>query len=209
MCRGRWAFRVGYRPGVRRIGLTGGIGAGKSTVARLLAGRGAVVIDADAIAREVLAPGSPGLAAVTREFGEELLHPDGSLDRPALGRLVFADDARRQRLEQITHPLIAEQTRQLTAAAGDDAVVVHDVPLLVEKGMAGHYDAVLVVEAPDELRLTRLEARGLPRDEAVTRMRAQATAEQRAAVATHVMDNSGDEQALRRRVDEVWSALTG
>ncbi len=194
---------------MRTIGLTGGIGAGKSTVARLLAEHGAVVIDADAIARDVLAPGTPGLAAVAREFGQGLLRTDGSLDRPALGRLVFADAASRQRLEHITHPLIGEQTQLLMAAAGPDAVSVHDVPLLVEKGMAPHYEAVIVVEAPDELRLTRLEARGLPRDEAVSRMRAQVTAKQRAAVASHVIDNSGDEEALRRRVDEVWSALTG
>ncbi len=192
-----------------RIGLTGGIGAGKSTVARLLAGHGATVVDADAIARGVLAPGTPGLAEVEAAFGDGVLLPDGSLDRPALGGVVFADSASRRRLEEITHPRIAEETGRQIEAAGPDAVIVHDVPLLVEKGMAPNYDAVVVVEAPDEVRLARLEARGLPRGDALERMRAQASSEQRAAVATHVVDNAGDEQSLQARVDEVWAALVG
>ena len=192
-----------------RIGLTGGIGAGKSTVARLLAGHGATVVDADAIARGVLAPGTPGLAEVVAAFDDGVLLPDGSLDRPALGRVVFADSASRRRLEEITHPRIAEETGRQIVAAGRDAVIVHDVPLLVEKGMAPNYDAVVVVEAPDEVRLARLEARGLPRGDALERMRAQASSEQRAAVATHVVDNAGDEQSLQARVDEVWAALVG
>ena len=192
-----------------RIGLTGGIGAGKSTVARLLAGHGATVVDADAIARSALAPGTPGLAEVVAAFGDGVLLPDGSLDRPALGGVVFADSASRRRLEEITHPRIAEETGRQIEAAGPDAVIVHDVPLLVEKGMAPNYDAVVVVEAPDEVRLARLEARGLPRGDALERMRAQASSEQRAAVATHVVDNAGDEQSLQARVDEVWAALVG
>lgn len=192
-----------------RIGLTGGIGAGKSTVARLLAGHGATVVDADAIARGVLAPGTPGLADVVAAFGDGVLLPDGALDRPALGRVVFADSASRRRLEEITHPRIAEETGRQIEAAGPDAVIVHDVPLLVEKAMAPNYDAVVVVEAPDEVRLARLEARGLPRGDALERMRAQASSEQRAAVATHVVDNAGDEQSLQARVDEVWAALVG
>lgn len=196
------------------IGLTGGIGAGKSTVARMLAERGAVVVDADAIARSVLEPGTPGLAAVVEAFGPDVLAPDGSLDRPALGRRVFADDDSRRRLEQITHPLIGEETgRQVQAAAADerggDVVVVHDVPLLVEKGMSSAYEAVVVVEAPDDLRLDRLGARGLSRDDALARMRAQASRSERAAVATSVVVNDGDEQQLRARVDEVWAALLG
>jgi len=194
---------------VLRIGLTGGIGAGKSTVARLLAGHGATVVDADAIARGVLAPGTPGLADVVAAFGDGVLLPDGALDRPALGRVVFADSASRRRLEEITHPRIAEETGRQIEAAGPDAVIVHDVPLLVEKAMAPNYDAVVVVEAPDEVRLARLEARGLPRGDALERMRAQASSEQRAAVATHVVDNAGDEQSLQARVDEVWAALVG
>lgn len=190
-----------------RIGLTGGIGAGKSTVAGMLAADGAVVIDADAIARGVLARGTPGLAAVVAAFGDGVLGPDGSLDRPALGRVVFADDDSRLRLEEITHPLIGEETGRQMAEAGPDAVVVHDVPLLVEKGLAPAYDAVVVVEAPDELRLARLEARGLPRDDALGRMRAQASSEQRAAVASYVIVNDSDEDGLRARVDEVWVDL--
>jgi dephospho-CoA kinase len=194
---------------VLRVGLTGGIGAGKSAVARLLADHGAVVIDADAIAREVVEPGTPGLAEVAAVFGVGVLRPDGSLDREALGRVVFADPAARRRLEEITHPLIRAETVRRMAAAPPDAVVVHDVPLLVEAGLAGSYDAVVVVEAPEELRLDRLVGRGLPRDQALARMAQQASAEQRRAVATHLVDNGGDLDALRARVAQVWAELTG
>jgi dephospho-CoA kinase len=194
---------------MHRIGLTGGIGAGKSTVARLLAAHGAVVVDADALAREVVAPGTPGLQQVVDAFGDGVLREDGALDREALGRIVFNDPERRRELEQITHPLIGRRTQELFDQAGPDDVVVHDVPLLVELGMAPLYDAVVVVEAPDDVRLTRLEGRGLPREQALERIRTQADPEQRRAAATVVVDNTGDEAALQQRVDEVWRELVG
>lgn len=194
---------------MHRIGLTGGIGAGKSTVARLLAAHGAIVVDADALAREVVAPGTPGLQEVVDTFGPTVMREDGSLDREALGRIVFNDPERRRVLEGITHPRIGQRTQELFALAGPDDVVVHDVPLLVELGMAPLYEAVIVVEAPNDVRLTRLQGRGLPREQALERIRAQADADQRRAAATVVVDNAGDEQALQRRVDEVWGELIG
>lgn len=193
---------------MHKIGLTGGIGAGKSTVARLLAEHGAIVVDADALAREVVAPGTDGLDAVVEAFGPGVLRADGALDREALGRIVFNDPEQRRVLEGITHPRIGARTKELFDTAGPDDVVVHDVPLLVELGMAGLYEAVVVVEAPDDVRLERLEGRGLPREQALERIRSQASREQRRAVATVVIDNGGDESALRARVDEVWSQLT-
>jgi dephospho-CoA kinase len=193
---------------VHKIGLTGGIGAGKSSVARLLAGHGAIVIDADALAREVVAPGTPGLAEVVDAFGRDVLHDDGSLNREALAGIVFNDPEKRKTLEGITHPRIGERTKELFDSAGPGDVVVHDVPLLVELNMAGLYEAVIVVEAPDDVRLDRLEGRGLPREKALERIRSQADPEARRRVATLVIDNSGDESVLRQRVDEVWQQLT-
>jgi dephospho-CoA kinase len=193
---------------VLKVGLTGGIGSGKSAVARLLAEHGAAIIDADVLAREVVAPGTPGLAEIVAAFGDEVLLHDGSLDRPALGRIVFADPEQRRRLEKITHPLIGEETFRRMDALSDHAVVVHDVPLLAEGRMEGLYDCVLVVEAPREVRLARLEKRGLAREEAEGRMATQATDEQRRAIATYVLDNSGSLDDLRRQVDEVWVKLT-
>jgi dephospho-CoA kinase len=192
---------------MHKIGLTGGIGAGKSTVAKLLARHGAIVIDADALAREVVAPGTTGLAEVVDAFGTDVLQPDGSLDREALGRIVFNDPEKRRTLEGITHPRIGERTAELFSSAGPDDVVVHDVPLLVELDMAGLYDAVIVVEAPEDLRLDRLEGRGLPREQAAERIRSQADPEKRRAVATVVVDNAGDADELARRVDEAWHEL--
>ncbi|HSP36649.1 MAG TPA: dephospho-CoA kinase [Frankiaceae bacterium] len=194
---------------MHKIGLTGGIGAGKSTVAKLLAEHGAIVVDADALAREVVLPGTPGLAEVAEAFGPEVLQPDGSLDREALAGIVFNDPGKRRILEGITHPRIGRRTKELFDSAGPEDVVVHDVPLLVELNMAGLYDAVIVVEAPDDVRLRRLEGRGLPRERALERIRSQADREQRRGVATAVIDNAGDEAALRRRVDEVWSEIVG
>lgn len=191
-----------------KVGLTGGIGSGKSAVARLLAEHGAPIIDADALAREVVAPGTPGLAEIVAAFGDEVLLPDGSLDRPALGRIVFADPEQRRRLEKITHPLIGEETFRRMEAYADHPVVVHDVPLLAEGRMEGLYDCVIVVEAPREIRLERLEQRGLPRTEAEGRMATQATDEQRRAIATYVIDNGGTLGDLRRQVDQVWTKLT-
>lgn len=193
----------------RRIGLTGGIGSGKSTAAARLAELGAVVIDADAIAREVVEPGTPGLQAVLERFGTELLGPDGRLDRPALGRLVFADPQALADLNGILHPLIGERTAELIAAAREDAVVVYDVPLLVENGLAGGFDVVLVVEAPLPLRLQRLAGRGMDEQTARARIAQQATDEQRRAVATIVLDNSGSQDELVRQVDDAWRAVTG
>ncbi|QDB79322.1 dephospho-CoA kinase [Georgenia wutianyii] len=188
-----------------RIGLTGGIGAGKSTVARELARLGALVVDADAIAREVVAPGTPGLAAVVAEFGDSVLAPDGALDRAALGRVVFADPAARARLEAITHPLIGAESARRTAAAPPGTVVVHDVPLIVERGLAAQYDLVVVVGADEEVRIDRLvRDRGMTREEALARVRAQATDAQRRAVADVWLDNSGTREELLERVRELW-----
>lgn len=190
-----------------RIGLTGGIGSGKSTAAARFAELGAVVIDADALAREVVEAGTPGLDRIIARFGNELLRPDGSLDRPKLGRLVFDDPAALADLNAIVHPLVAERRAELMAAAGPDAVVVSDVPLLVETGMAGDFDAVVVVEAPLELRLVRLALRGLAEDEARARIGRQASDEQRRAVATVLLDNSGSRAELDRQVDAAWRRL--
>jgi dephospho-CoA kinase len=192
------------------VGLTGGIGAGKSEVARLLAGHGAVVVDADELAREAVAPGTPGLAAVVAEFGPEVLAADGSLDRAALGEIVFSDPRRRAALEKIVHPYVGRRSSQLMAAAPADAVVVYDVPLLVENRLQDAYDVVVVVDAPDELRLRRLvELRGMPEADARERMAAQASRQARLAVADHVVANDGDFDALRAQVDRIWSRLPG
>ena len=192
-----------------RVGLTGGIASGKSTVAQLLVDLGAVLIDGDALAREVVARGTPGLARVVEEFGEELLTPEGDLDRPALGRIVFSDEAARRRLEGITHPLIFERYAELEAAAPPDAVVVHDIPLLAESGRADTFDEVIVVDVPAELQVGRmLRHRGWTREEAESRIAAQATREDRLAIATHVIDNTGSFDDLRSRVEEVYRELT-
>ena len=163
-----------------RVGLTGGIASGKSTVSGILVELGAVLIDGDALAREVVARGTPGLRQVIAEFGEELLTPEGDLDRPALGRIVFSDEAARKRLEGITHPLIFERYAELEAAAPPGALVVHDIPLLAESGRADTFDEVIVVDAPPELQIARMmHARGWTRDEAESRIAAQASREDR------------------------------
>ena len=187
------------------MGLTGGIGAGKSTVAALLEERGAVVTSADEVARDVVSPGSDGLAAVVAEFGDGILAPDGSLDRSALGRLVFSDDLRRARLEEILLPLIAAEAwaRMDTVPAGQ--VVVYDIPLLVEGQMQDMFDLVIVVEADLELRLERLSERGMNRDEALARIAVQATDEERRGVADVIVSNSGAIEDLSAEVDRLWS----
>lgn len=196
-------------PGMLKVGLTGGIGAGKSEVSRLLAGYGAVIVDADRIAREVVEPGTPGLAAVVAAFGESVLTPDGALDRPKLGSVVFADPEKLQTLNAIVHPLVGARSAELEAAAGSDAIVVHDVPLLAENGLAPLYDLVVVVDASPETQLARLTAlRGMAEEEARARMAAQATREQRLAVATLVIDNDGPLEALEPQVRKVWEQLT-
>ncbi|MEV6565220.1 dephospho-CoA kinase [Streptomyces kronopolitis] len=191
-----------------KVGLTGGIGAGKSEVSRLLASYGAVIVDADKIAREVVEPGTPGLAAVVAEFGDGVLTPDGTLDRPKLGGIVFADPQKLQALNAIVHPLVGARSAELEAAAGPDAVVVHDVPLLTENGLAPLYDLVVVVDAAPQTQLDRLvRLRGMAEDEARSRMAAQATREQRLAVADLVIDNDGPLDALEPQVRTVWERL--
>ncbi|MEY9811481.1 dephospho-CoA kinase [Streptomyces albogriseolus] len=190
------------------VGLTGGIGAGKSEVSRLLVRHGAVLIDADRIAREVVEPGTPGLAAVVEAFGEEILAEDGSLDRPRLGALVFSDAEKLATLNSIVHPLVGARSRELEEAAPEDAVVVHDVPLLTENGLAPLYDVVIVVDASPGTQLDRLvRLRGMSEEDARARMDAQATREQRRAVADIVVDNDVPLDALERRVEEVWADL--
>ncbi|MCK9793716.1 dephospho-CoA kinase [Isoptericola sp. 4D.3] len=194
-----------------RIGLTGGIAAGKSVVARRLAELGAVVIDHDALAREVVAPGSVGLEEVAEAFGDGVLAEDGTLDRPALGRLVFDDAAARSRLEGILHPeirRIAAEREALAGAADARAVVVHDIPLLVETGQAEHFHLLVVVHAPAEQRVARLvDGRGMDDAAARARVAAQAGDEERTAVADVTLDGTGTEDALRAQVDELWARL--
>jgi len=188
------------------VGLTGGIGAGKSAVAQRLAQLGAVVIDADVLSREVVAPGTEGLAEVVAAFGTEVLAADGSLDRPALGKLVFGDEPARRRLESIIHPRVRVRTAELIAAAPPDAVVVNDVPLLVEAGYRDRFQLVLAVQAPLSVRIERLvDTRGMSRAEAESRIAAQATDDQRREVADVVIDNDGTLDDLRARVDAVWN----
>ncbi|MFD6286596.1 dephospho-CoA kinase [Streptomyces sp. NPDC060205] len=191
-----------------KVGLTGGIGAGKSEVSRLLVEHGAVLIDADRIAREVVAPGTPGLAAVVDAFGEDVLAADGTLDRPKLGSMVFADADRLAVLNSIVHPLVGARSRELEEAASADSVVVHDVPLLTENGLAKLYDLVIVVDAATETQLDRLvRLRGMTEADARARMAAQATREKRREIADVVIDNDVPLEALRRRVREVWTDL--
>ena len=191
-----------------RVGLTGGIASGKSTVSSILAELGAVVIDADALAREVVAKGTPGLDAVVAEFGDDVLGPDGELDRPAMGALVFADPGARRRLEAIIHPLVHRRSAELEAEAAPDAVVVHDIPLLAEVGRAGSFDAVVVVDVPVEVQVDRMERdRGWSRADAEARISAQASRADRLALATYVVDNTGTLDDLRRRVTEVHAEL--
>jgi len=190
------------------VGLTGGVASGKSTVAAILAELGAVVIDADRLAREVVAPGTDGLARVVAEFGPQVLTEAGELDRATLGAVVFADEDARRRLEAIIHPLVHARGHELEAAAPPDALVVHDIPLLAESGRAETFDAVIVVDAPHEVQLDRMTSqRGWTPADAEARIAAQATREQRLAVATHVIENTGTLEDLRDRVTEVFEEL--
>ncbi|NUU24413.1 MAG: dephospho-CoA kinase [Streptomycetaceae bacterium] len=192
------------------VGLTGGIGSGKSEVSRRLAAYGAVVVDADLIAREVVQPGTPGLAAVVAEFGEDVLAPDGTLDRPRLGSLVFADPERLAALNAIVHPLVGARADELRAAAGPDAVLVNDVPLLAENHLENAYDVVVVVDASPETQLDRLvRLRGMTEQDARNRMAAQATREARLAIADVVIDNDGPIEALEPQLVALWKRLTG
>ncbi|PSK86523.1 dephospho-CoA kinase [Murinocardiopsis flavida] len=191
-----------------KVGLTGGIGSGKSAVARRLAEHGAVVIDADKLAREVVEPGTPALAEIVAEFGAEVLAADGSLDRPRLGAVVFADDERLAALNAIVHPRVAGRTEKLMAAAPEGAVVVYDVPLLVENGLGKFYDVVVVVDVDAETQVRRVTAnRAMSESDVRSRIAAQADRERRRAVADIVVDNTGTEADLDERVDQVWREL--
>jgi dephospho-CoA kinase len=184
------------------------VASGKSTVSAILAELGAVVIDADLLAREVVAAGSDGLAEVVAEFGPQVLTEDGELDRPAMGSLVFADPDRRKALEAIIHPRVRRRGRELEADAAPGSVVVHDIPLLAETGQAERFDAVVVVDVPTEVQVERMTSlRGLTREEAESRVAAQAAREERLAIATHVIDNTGSLDDLRARVAEVFAEL--
>jgi dephospho-CoA kinase len=193
---------------VLRVGLTGGIGSGKSEVSRRLAAQGAVIIDADAIAREVVAPGTDGLAEVVEAFGKEILRADGELDRPRLGDIVFADPELRGKLNAIVHPRVGARMAELERGAGPAAIVVHDVPLIAENGLAGGYDVVVVVDVPPRIQVERLiRYRGMTREQAQARMAAQASREQRLAIAGIVIDNSGSLAELDRQVGDLWAEL--
>ena len=191
-----------------KVGLTGGVGSGKSQAAQLLADRGAVVVDADRLAREVVAPGTPGLRRVIEVFGDDVLDTDGALDRPAMAALVFGDAQARARLEAIVHPLVGARAAELMAAAAVDAVVVYDVPLLVERANAAGYDLVVVVDASDDVRIDRLvRLRGWTEADARARMSAQAGREDRLAVADVVLANDGTLEELTEQVDALWQSL--
>ncbi len=198
-------WRAWFNAAMLRVGLTGGIGAGKSTVADRLAEHGAVVIDADRIAREVAEPGTDGLAELVAEFGRDILTPEGALDRTALAARAFADDAARARLNAVLHPRIGARTAELMDTAPVDAIVVHDVPLLVEGGLAPSYHLVVVVDADEDVRVRRLaETRGMGGDDARARIAAQASTAERRAAADVWLDNGGDRDAVLRAVDELW-----
>ena len=191
-----------------RVGLTGGIGSGKSAVADLLAGYGAVIIDADLLARRAVEPGTAGLARIVEEFGPGILTPEGALDRPALGKLVFADPDARGRLNAIVHPEVRRLASAAEQTAADDAVVVHVIPLLVETGQQDRFDLIVVVDAEPEVQLRRVRARdGLDEAAARARIEAQASRQQRLAVADLVIGNSGTRAELEASVATLWRRL--
>jgi len=191
-----------------RVGLTGGVASGKSTVSAILAELGAVVIDADQLAREVVAPGTEGLAEVVAAFGEGVLTAEGELDRPAMGAIVFADPEKRRVLESIVHPRVRDRAAEIEAAAPPGAVVVHDIPLLAETGQGNGFDAVVVVDVPAEVQVERMTGiRGMTREDARARIGAQATREQRREIATYVIENTGSLEDLRMEVERVLDEL--
>jgi len=195
-----------------RVGLTGGIASGKSTVSAILDELGAVVIDADRLAREVVGRGTPGLARVVDAFGPQVLTPDGEMDRAKVGRIVFVDDEKRKQLEAIIHPLVRARGAELEAAAGPGSLVVHDIPLLVETGQVDRFDAVIVVDVPTEIQVERMvRDRGWSEEEARARIAAQASREERRAVAQgphgYLIENTGTLEDLRQRVTEVFEVL--
>lgn len=192
-----------------RVGLTGGIASGKSTVAATLAEHGAVIIDADAIAHQVVAKGTAGLERVVEAFGDQVLTPEGEMDRPKVGEIVFNDPEKRKVLEGIVHPLVFERIVELEQGAPEDAIVVHDIPLLAETGVANTFDAVVVVEAPEDLQVQRmLRDRAMSEEEARSRIAAQSGPEARRAIATYLVENTGSLEDLRQRVTEVFESLS-
>lgn len=194
-----------------RVGLTGGIGSGKSAVAERLAALGAVVLDGDKAARAIVEPGTPGLTRIAETFGPGVLRADGSLDRAKLAGIVFSDAVALEKLNAITHPLIHDQLQAAedaaVKAAGPDTIVVQDIPLLAEGQRSAEFELVIVVDVPPEVQVSRLAGRGLSEDQAHARIAAQATREQRLAIADIVIDNSGTREDLDRRVAEVWAGL--
>lgn len=193
-----------------RVGLTGGIASGKSTVSELLAGFGAVIVDSDKIAREVVEPGTAGLAQVVAEFGPSVLTESGALDRAKVGEIVFADEGARGRLNAIVHPLVGARSAELEEAGrAAGRLVVNDIPLLVEVGYAPFFDEVIVVDVPVETQVERAIARGMTEADARARIAAQASREDRLAAATYVIDNTGTLEDLHKRVREIYDALAG
>jgi len=187
-----------------RIGLTGGIGAGKSTVAATFSECGGIVVDGDVIAREVVKPGTEGLAQLVETFGDDILAPDGALNRPALAAKAFVDDEQRTKLNQIVHPLVGERRQEIIDAVSEDAVVVEDIPLLVETGMAPTFPLVVVVTADEDTRVERLIKRGMDEADARARIKAQAPEEQRRAIADVLLDNSGSQGELVEKARDLW-----
>jgi len=191
-----------------KVGLTGGIGSGKSTVSALLAAHGAVVVDYDLLARQAVEVGSPGLAQIAERFGEGVIAPDGTLNRPALGAIVFADEQSLRDLEAITHPAISKLSAALEESAGPDSIMVHDNALLVDTGMYKTCDVVVVVDVPEEVQIARLVTdRGMSEAEARARIGAQVSRDERTGVADHVIDNTGSRDELAHIVGGVWSEL--
>ncbi len=185
----------------RRIALTGGIASGKSTVADMFAELGAVIIDSDVLAREVVEPGTPGLAEIVERFGPDILTGDGELNRPALGEIIFMDDEARKDLNAITHPRVRQRAVELEESAPEGALIIQVIPLLIEANLVDGFDEVIVVDLPEELQLQRLmERNGFSRDEALSRIQAQASRAERLAVATHVIDNSQPLELTRAQV---------
>ncbi|EMY35896.1 dephospho-CoA kinase/protein folding accessory domain-containing protein [Arthrobacter crystallopoietes BAB-32] len=188
-----------------KVGLTGGIAAGKSMVARRLSELGAVLVDADVLAREVVEPGTEGLQAIADCFGSQVINDGGGLDRAALGAIVFGDQSKREQLNAIVHPLVRARSAQLVAEAGPDAIVVEDIPLLVETGQGAHFHLVVVVDAPEDVRILRMvQLRGMAAEDARARIAAQATAEQRQAAADVVLANTSSAESLLAAVDGLW-----
>ena len=190
------------------LGLTGGIGSGKSTAARMFADLGAIVIDADAIAKEVLEPGQVGYESVVNNFGEEILDSSGNIDRVVLAGKVFGDTTKLKELEEIVHPAVANKVAQIRESLPAGAIIIYDTPLLIEKSLQQQFDQVIVVLAPEALRTQRLLARGLAQNDIIARMSNQATDEQRREIANYVIDNSSTLVELREEVQKVWTQIS-